>query len=77
MNMVLRAEDIEERLQERLKAVHLVRAIDLKGGNHWQVEISAADFEGLSRVKQQQLVYTALSDYLADESIHALVIKVL
>ncbi len=75
MTMVLTAEDIENTLRERLKDLRSVTAIDLKGGNHWQVEIEASDFNGLNRVKQQQLVYAALAEYLADETIHALVIK--
>jgi len=75
MSMVLRAEDIEDTLRSHLNDVRSVAATDLKGGNHWQVDIVASDFNGLSRIKQQQLVYAALADYLADETIHALVIK--
>ncbi len=75
MSMVLTAEDIENTLRERIKDVRSAVAIDLKGGNHWQVEIEASDFNGLNRVKQQQLVSAALAEYLADETIHALVIK--
>ncbi len=75
MNMILRAEDIEATLSSRLTGVISVTATDLKGGNHWQVDVAASDFNGLSRIKQQQLVYAALAEYLADETIHALVIK--
>ncbi len=75
MSMVFGAEDIEAALRSHLTGVVSVTATDLKGGNHWQVDIVASDFNGLSRIKQQQLVYAALAEYLADETIHALVIK--
>lgn len=75
MAMVLTGEDIENQLRERIAEVDSVQAIDLKGGNHWQVDIISASFNGLSRIKKQQLVYKALAEQLADETIHALVIN--
>lgn len=75
MSMVLSAEDIENAIKEKLNNVKSVIATDLKGGNHWQVDIEAGDFNGLSRIKQHQLVHKALAEQLADETIHALVIN--
>lgn len=72
--MILEARDIENLLKESL-TVESVEAIDLKGGNHWQVNIVASEFEGLARVKREQLVQKSLKDLLANESIHALVVK--
>lgn len=72
--MILEAQDIENLLKESL-TIESVEAIDLKGGNHWQVNIVASDFEGLSRVKREQLVQRSLKDLLTNESIHALVVK--
>ncbi|MDA0772459.1 MAG: BolA/IbaG family iron-sulfur metabolism protein [Cyanobacteria bacterium] len=72
--MILEAQDIENLLKENL-TVESVEAIDLKGGNHWQVNVVSSDFEGLSRVKREQLVQRSLKDLLANESIHALVVK--
>ncbi|MDA1021544.1 MAG: BolA/IbaG family iron-sulfur metabolism protein [Cyanobacteria bacterium] len=72
--MILEAQDIENLLKESL-TVESVEAIDLKGGNHWQVNVVSSDFEGLSRVKREQLVQRSLKDLLANESIHALVVK--
>ncbi|MCE2929620.1 MAG: BolA/IbaG family iron-sulfur metabolism protein [Candidatus Caenarcaniphilales bacterium] len=73
--MALRAHDIEDLLKRQLTDVKEVEAIDLKGGNHWQVNITAGDFDGLNRVKREQLVQKVLKDLLADETIHALVVK--
>lgn len=72
--MILEANDIENILKESL-TVESVEAIDIKGGNHWQVNIVSSDFEGLSRVKREQLVQRCLKDLLANESIHALIVK--
>ena len=48
---------------------------NLKGGDHLQVTVISSEFNGLSLVKQHQLVYSALKEELASESIHALALK--
>ncbi|HUH15818.1 MAG TPA: BolA/IbaG family iron-sulfur metabolism protein [Gaiellaceae bacterium] len=45
------------------------------GGDHFQVTIASARFEGLSLVEQHRLVYEALAAPLGDGSIHELRIK--
>ncbi len=45
---------------------------DLGGGDHLEVKVISSLFNDLSLVKQHQLVYSALKDKLANESIHAL-----
>ena len=47
----------------------------LKGDDHLQVTVIASEFNGLSLVKQHQLVYSALKEELASEAIHALALK--
>ncbi len=42
------------------------------GGDHFQVAVASARFEGLSLVEQHRLVYEALADPLADGTIHEL-----
>jgi len=42
------------------------------GGDHLQVKVVSEKFNGLSRIRQHQLIYDALSDQLASEAIHAL-----
>ena len=48
---------------------------NLKGNDHLQVRVISAEFNGLSLVKQHQLVYSALKEELASEAIHALALK--
>ena len=48
---------------------------NLKGDDHLQVTVISSEFDGLSLVKQHQLVYSALKEELASEAIHALALK--
>ncbi len=45
------------------------------GGDHLNVNVVSASFSGLSRVQQHQMIYKALNEELANESIHALALK--
>ncbi len=45
------------------------------GNDHLQVTVISPDFNGLSLIKQHQLVYSALKTELASEAIHALALK--
>ena len=45
------------------------------GGDHLQVSVVSSALDGLSRVKQHQLVYGALRSELASEAIHALALQ--
>ena len=44
------------------------------GPRHFEIRVSSRAFEGLSRVKQQQLVYAAITDLMAgnDAPVHAI-----
>ena len=44
-------------------------------GNHYDIIAIGAVFDGLRPVKKQQLVYAALTDQIADGSIHAVNIR--
>ena len=48
---------------------------NIKGNDHLQVTEISTEFNGLSLVKQHQLVYSALKEELASEAIHALALK--
>ena len=48
---------------------------NLKGDDHLLVTVISSEFNGLSLVKQHQLVYSALKEELASEAIHALALK--
>jgi stress-induced morphogen len=45
------------------------------GGDHLQVKVVSSAFDGLSKVRQHQLVYGALRRELASEAIHALALQ--
>ena len=61
-------ESIEKSIAAGLDCEHLQVAGD---GHHWEALIVSAAFEGLSKVRQHQLVYAALGDRMREE-IHAL-----
>ncbi len=44
-------------------------------GSHFQIIAVSDKFDGMSRVKKQQMIYAPLSDKIADGSMHALSIK--
>ena len=48
---------------------------NLSGNDHLQVTVTSSVFEGLSLIKQHQLIYSALTKELANEAIHALALK--
>ena len=52
-----------------------VKVENLKGNDHLQVTVISNRFNGLSLVKQHQLVYSALKEELASEAIPALALK--
>jgi acid stress-induced BolA-like protein IbaG/YrbA len=66
-------ESIRKSIETGLTCVHVEVAGD---GHHWEAVIVAAAFEGLSRVKQHQLVYAALGDRMREE-VHALSMQTL
>ncbi len=56
----MRAEEINDLLKESFPN-STIKIEDLAGdGNHYSATIIAEEFNGLSRVKQHQLVYAAL-----------------
>jgi acid stress-induced BolA-like protein IbaG/YrbA len=68
-------EEIKQTLSEALP-VSLIEAQDLTGGgDHWQVIIVSAAFEGKGLVEQHRLVNEALKEPIGDQRIHALALK--
>jgi len=45
-------------------------------GTHWEALVVSTAFEGLSRIKQHQLVYAAMGDRMREE-VHALSMQTL
>ena len=68
-------EEIKSTLAKALP-VSLVETQDLTGGgDHWQVIIVSAAFEGKGLIEQHRMVNDALKDPLGDQRIHALSLK--
>ncbi len=64
---------IKQVLIEQLKLDEVIVNGD---GSHFQIIVVAEMFNGMSRVKQQKVIYAPLMEYIADNQIHALSIKV-
>jgi acid stress-induced BolA-like protein IbaG/YrbA len=66
-------ESIRQSIAAGLECLHVEVAGD---GQHWEAVIVSPAFEGLSRVRQHQLVYAALGDRMREE-VHALSMQTL
>lgn len=72
--MPMSAQDIETFIKEALPDAE-VSIQDLRGdGDHYAANVVSKAFEGLSRVKQHQLVYAALKGRMGGE-LHALALQ--
>ncbi len=63
---------LEELLREAFPGSEVSVADRTGGGDHFQVTVASARFDGLSQVEQHRLVYDALAGPLADGTIHEL-----
>jgi len=67
------AKRLEELLRGAFPDADVLRVDDRTGGgDHFQVTVRSSRFDGLGLVEQHRLVYAALSEPLADGSIHEL-----
>ena len=66
-------ESIKQSIEAGIACSHVEVAGD---GQHWEAVIVSAAFDGMSRVKQHQLVYAALGDRMREE-VHALSMQTL
>lgn len=64
-------DQVRDRILEGLPGSEVVVAGD---GSRMQIEVVSAAFDGLSRVKRQQLVYGCIDQLIADGSLHAVTI---
>jgi len=68
-------EQVEEMIKTKLPDAQ-VQVQDLTGGgDHLQATVVSSEFEGKTKVKQHQMVYSALQEALSSEAIHALALK--
>ena len=52
-----------------------VEVIDEGGGDHLRANVTASQFEGLSRIDQHRLVKAAVQERFDDGTIHALSVR--
>lgn len=72
--MPLHKDELENLLKDKFKDGDIVIQ-DLAGdGDHYAVTIASKAFEGLSKIKQHQLVYSALGEKMGAE-LHAMALK--
>ena len=70
------SERLQQLLQDAFPDAKGVEVVDRTGGgDHFHVTVVSPRFDGLSLVDQHRLVYDALSEPLADGTIHELRIK--
>ena len=69
--MAMEQADIEAMIKEALPDA-IIEIQDLAGdGNHYSAKVISSQFEGLSMIKQHQLVYAALKGKMGGD-LHAL-----
>ena len=66
-------DEVELRLKKGFE--HADIAVDFSDGKHMFLEISSAEFAGLSLVDQHRKVYDCLQDLINDGYLHALKLK--
>jgi len=72
--MPMKADDIADLIKDGIKDAE-VEIIDLAGdGDHYKAVVTSPAFEGLSRIKQHQMVYAALKGHMGG-ALHALALE--
>ena len=66
---------VEAMIKAKLPEAEVIVKDLTGGGDHLEAIVVSSEFEGKTRVKQHQLVYSALSEAMASEAIHALALK--
>jgi acid stress-induced BolA-like protein IbaG/YrbA len=69
---------IEKEVEERIVRSFPDAEVEARGDDHrMDIRVVSGAFAGLSRVKQQQLVYAAISDLISAGRLHAVTIAAL
>jgi stress-induced morphogen len=69
------SDEIKTRVLQALPDAVIVLKDLTGGGDHYQLEVRSAAFEGLSTLKRHKLVYSALQESLHAGSLHALALN--
>jgi stress-induced morphogen len=68
------AEDIKQRIEAAIPGAHADVEDYTGGGDHFRASVTAAAFDGLSRIQQHRLVYAVFGTEIGG-AIHALALK--
>lgn len=69
---------IERDVEERVAKALADASVTARGDDHrMEIRVVSSAFEGLSRVKQQQLVYAAIAELISTGRLHAVSIHAL
>lgn len=68
-------EQVKKTIQQEIPDAEVVVKDLTGGGDHLEAIVVSATFEGKTKVKQHQLVYSALQNEFNSEAIHALALK--
>ena len=67
--------EVQTRIKTKLPDADVIVRDLTGGGDHLEAIVVSGEFAGKSKVKQHQLVYSALQEAIASEAIHALALK--
>ena len=67
--------ELESMIEAALPGAEVEVLDETGGGDHLRANVTAAQFEGLSRIDQHRLVKAAVQSRFDDGSIHALSVK--
>ncbi|MBL1211595.1 BolA family transcriptional regulator [Geminocystis sp. GBBB08] len=68
-------EQVKKTIQQEISDAQVFVKDLTGGGDHLEAIVISPQFEGKTKVKQHQLVYSALQSELKSEAIHALALK--
>jgi acid stress-induced BolA-like protein IbaG/YrbA len=68
-------EQVKKTIQQEISDAEVFVKDLTGGGDHLEAIVISSEFEGKTKVKQHQLVYSALQSELKSEAIHALALK--
>jgi acid stress-induced BolA-like protein IbaG/YrbA len=74
LEIVIAASEVEVLIRNAISCEHL-EALDYKGGDHFQVLVVSADFQGKTLIDQHQMVHKALEPAMNSGALHAVQIK--
>ena len=68
-------DELKRMIEQALPGAEVAVLDETGGGDHLRAEVTAPQFEGLSRIDQHRLVKAAVSERFDDGTIHALSVK--